>query len=273
MAYIRLLFFTVICGLFCSCRETLFHNLSEQEVNRMRVLLQEQKINAYKSREGDWWSLEVGNVDVVSALAVLNQSKLLRSEPKVAELSESLVPTREERERRVERELENRLGETMSRLQNVSDARVHLRLRQESVAGQNKQSGTASVLLITTGRVEVDAIRQLVSGATGIDNSDVQVLMFDNRAPDNPLPETISNNTEAVKSSDVRDRQKGSPTEIVEAVFALISFVIIAIYYYLNRKNSQKSTSLLRPRSDKESNNDSNNYSEDNTESHVSNVI
>lgn len=165
---------------FSSCREVILHDLEEGQANQIWVALQREKISAIKSKESGGWSIAVSSGHSVAALELLEELKLPRAE-KREKLTQSFLPTKDERELIKERQLATTLEQTFMSLPGVADARVHLVLPQttERFTGSEKRASSASVLIVVEQGRTIDAvqIRELVAGASAIPKESVAVAV------------------------------------------------------------------------------------------------
>ena len=77
----RLMFLILICLQLCCCRETIVHNLSESEANRMLAHLDAQNLSVLKEKQADGsWGLSLPREQVTEAIRSLDKHKLLKDE-------------------------------------------------------------------------------------------------------------------------------------------------------------------------------------------------
>lgn len=167
--------------LLSGCNETLLHDLSELQANRIQVLLAREGISAQKSRDAAGWAIEVGRGETTKALSMLETWRVLDERPTTREeRSHSFVQSREERSHYLERDLAYGIEETLERMPGVLEARVHLRLhtRRELPGAAAPDPETASVLLLVAPQADApgEAVRKLVAGASGVPAENVIVV-------------------------------------------------------------------------------------------------
>jgi type III secretion protein J len=136
----------------------LYQNLSEEDANEMLVLLNENNINASKKSETRqnevFWSVIVGNNDVVRARELLMQHNL----PRRRELGltgvykeKGLIPTPDEQKARYLLALKGEIINSLERIPDVVDADVVLNLptKNEFATAEEKakQRPTASIII------------------------------------------------------------------------------------------------------------------------------
>lgn len=173
------------------CDERILHDLSEVHANRIKVKLAQANIDAQKVREGTLWSISVSSADATSALATLDKARVLKPLHLPSPLgSSSLIQTREERAHLLERSLARNLEQTLERMPHVLEARVHLHFQPENrlelIPKQTDHS--ASVVLVTFRPDGIDHadISRFVSGASGVQEQFVSVLVVPANPTDHP---------------------------------------------------------------------------------------
>ena len=227
----------LIIMLLTSCKEVIMHNLDETQANKVSVILHEYNVEVEKVKSGNSWNIQVDSGQVSSALQILDKNRFLKrlaSKPK--ENKNNLMVSREERQRWLEREQAFNLEETLEAVPEILEARIHFYFSQPNdfdVSSQSLQR-TASVLLVIAGKNKpenkLEALRdlaiKLISGATGIKESSISIVMASEKAF--PL---LSGKTELVEV----------PTE---AIFiggaSLILFLGIGFVMRKRFKNAEK---------------------------------
>jgi type III secretory pathway lipoprotein EscJ len=177
----RALLLLVLLVSSVSCRETILHDLDELRANRVTLILAQANITAQKVRDGSLWSVSVSAGDVTAALKAIEQSRAIKPYLKeITSQSSSIVQSREERSQMIERGLALALEQTLERLPDVLEARVHLHLEAEDRLNliPVPKEGSASVLLVTlTGKAANEThVRQLVASASGVKQERVAVV-------------------------------------------------------------------------------------------------
>lgn len=164
------------------CEESVLHDLSEPEVNRMVTHLHVKGINATKEKQPDGrWALSVSKSDVALAMQEIEKNRLTprRSSDKK---EGGLGSSRDEQRYAYERGVSGNLELTLERIPGVLESRVHLSLPSTDPIFGNRLPGSASgasVLLITEPDIKIDTseIAKLISGASGIPDSQVSVMV------------------------------------------------------------------------------------------------
>ncbi len=169
--------------LLTGCRERIVHNLTEAEANRILAKLYGIQANPEKVPQPDGrWAIALPRSQSLKAMKYLEDSRLLR-EADEAPAGSSMISSREEQRFKYERAASSEIERTLSSIENVLQARVHLNLPpRDPFLGRPlspSEPGSASVLLVTSlpFAMPLDDIRSLVAGAAGIDVADVAVVI------------------------------------------------------------------------------------------------
>ncbi|MEZ4753615.1 MAG: hypothetical protein R3A13_04800 [Bdellovibrionota bacterium] len=169
---------------FAACKDELMHNLSEYEANKLITSLDQIEIEAEKSKQADGkWTLSVASKSTVPALTHLDKLRFFKKNTEASEKQASMLSSREEQKFQFERSLSGSIERTLSTLNGVLDARVHLNLPfADPLFGQRldlASTGSASVLLVTESSFPNSnlEVASLVAGASGISEKRVSVLI------------------------------------------------------------------------------------------------
>jgi type III secretory pathway lipoprotein EscJ len=179
---LRRLFLIVISVQLCCCRETIIHNLSESDANRMLAHLDAQHLSVIKEKQADGsWGLSLPREQVTEAIRSLDKHKLLKDELPALSKESGFISSKEQDRFRYERALSREIETTLSALPQVIQARVHLNLPVYDPLFYNQsetERASASVMLITTTvDLSTEQIVALVSGASGIKAESVSVVI------------------------------------------------------------------------------------------------
>lgn len=174
----------------CACREPMFSRLSEQDANEIIAVLREHGITSVKVPGAEQsWGLEVDADAFPRAVAVLRENGLPRTtHASIGELfrKEGLVSTpSEERIRFVfaqQQELEN----TLSRIDGVITARVHVVIPNNDPLLEKPRPGSASVFIKHRADVDLSAsvpqIKALVARSIAdLPHENVSLSLFASR--------------------------------------------------------------------------------------------
>lgn len=173
--------------LLAGCQETLYSGLDEAEANRMRQALLRQGIASDKRvAEDGRYKLDVARDDIGPALRALEAAGLPRhrfADPMQLIRSDALVASPAEDRARLGYALSQELAATLSTIDGVVGARVHLVLPERSPLGTAKAAPpSASVLVRHRPGHNLQAlslsIRQLVArGVEGLAPEQVSVTL------------------------------------------------------------------------------------------------
>ena len=184
----RALMIVLICLLMGGCREQIVHNLTEGDGNRVISALTDAGIEAEKVRQPDGrWAISVPREATNRAIKRLNEARLLRESPASQEEKSSIMASREDQRFRFERALSGEIESTMGSVRGVLEARIHLNLPvTDPLFGQplSPAAGSGSALLVVDDQFNLtkEEVAALVSGASGIPSSAIQVLVSQGEA-------------------------------------------------------------------------------------------
>ncbi len=137
--------FLVACG-----QEELYGGLTERDANEMAAVLKSQGIDAAKSKDGDAWALKAESGDFSRAVAVLHDRGYPRenfaSMGEVFE-KEGFVSSPMEQRMRMMFALQQELGQTISSIDGVVQARVHIAVPESDPLAEDKPPSSASVFI------------------------------------------------------------------------------------------------------------------------------
>ena len=232
---------------FSGCRERILHDLDELEANRLLAELYKVEASPMKVQQADGkWSISVAAEDTQRAMQHLYESRLLRETRPPLPQAQSMIPSREEQRFQFERALSREIEYTLTNVEGVLQARVHLNLPArdpflgQSLSGEEK--GSASVLIVATSSFDMPGpeITKLVAGASGIASQAVAVMI--SRSDERPA----SPRSEA----EVKTAQKAAPflvpvSALVQAVIVLTLIGGLAGYRKLMRKRVGRRVSRI----------------------------
>lgn len=247
----RLAVLMVLCILLVGCRESIVHNLTESEANRLLTKLHTIGVQSSKVRQADGkWSLEVEEGDAVRAISFLNDTHLLREDSSELSGGSSVLSSREEQRFQLERAKAMEIEYTLSAIDGVLEARVHLNLpARDPLFGQpiGKSDGTgASVLLIAREDLELseEGVRALVAGAAGLKKESISVLITKGGFRDNPTAPRSGAEDQLLREAYSVSSSPGSAWSFsnlgVQIALSLILVGIGMLYVLWRKKNGQK---------------------------------
>lgn len=183
---IGLWFMVSVCLLVCGCKQTLYTQLAEQEANEMLAALALADIAVAKVAGEKYWGIEVDASDIPRAMHVLARDGLPRSRySSMADLfkREALVSTPTEERVRFIHGLSQELSKTLSMIDGVIAARVHIVLPHNDPLADRTKPSSASVFI--RHRAEADLQRELtaikslvVRSVEGVTYDTVHVSLF-----------------------------------------------------------------------------------------------
>lgn len=175
-----------LLALSAGCRQVLYSQLSEHEANEMLAVLAQAGIEAQKIVNEKHWGVEVGRSDLPTAIQVLTRDGLPRSRyTSMAELfkRDSIVSTPTEERVRFIHGVSQELAKTLSLIEGVVAARVHIVLPQNDPLAERSKPSSASVFIRHRPDAdlqrELTAIRSLViRSVEGLTHDSVFVSLF-----------------------------------------------------------------------------------------------
>lgn len=155
-----------------ACHADVHHDLDERAANDVVVALGEYGVVAEKVRGGDGWTIRVRSTQQADALRVLAGLGLPRVvPPELPESGGGLVPSDNEERARRAAQAEQRLAATLSALDGVRDADVHVTLpvvRDRLGGRETVVEARASVVLVHRADQQPpgdDVVRAIATGA------------------------------------------------------------------------------------------------------------
>ncbi|MET3633165.1 type III secretion system inner membrane ring lipoprotein SctJ [Burkholderia sp. 572] len=176
-----------VAGLTACGNAALFDQINEADANEMLSVLGRAGVPAQKDqRSTNGWRLAVASSDVSLALEILNSAGLPRERYKtIGELfpKEGLISTPVEEHMRSIYAISQELSRTISKIDGVITARVHLSIPRREPLLRVQQTPTASVFVKYRAEVSMQqntlAIKDLVVGAIkDLDRANVTVALF-----------------------------------------------------------------------------------------------
>ena len=253
--------------LLAGCRAELYSNLTEVEANQMLAVLMANGITTEKLVKGKGgFAVSVDERDMLRALAVLNDKGYPRSARdsigKVFQKSGIMSSPFEERVRYIYA-LGEDVAHTLSQVDGVVTARVHIVLPDAPQLGQPIKPSSAAVFIKHQPGVDLDffvpQIRRLVSSSIeGLQYNAVSVVLAE-AAPTRPAAMMAGAHptVEVLPGLAVRDTDQARFWEIAIAALTLIVLLsatsAFGLYTYLRRRrsklaaNQETSVAVLEP--------------------------
>jgi type III secretion protein J len=197
MRRIRSLLCLCLLWLLAACNVQLFNSMTEQEANEVVAALASAGIAASKDAVDDKrWSVHVPEGELANALATLKQQGLPRERfQNLGELfkKEGLMSTPTEERVRYLHGLSQQLSETISRLDGVLTARVHIVIPANDPLSDKVRPSSASVFVKHRNDVNLEmvgpAIRTLVlRSVEGLSYENISVSFFPAEVAPKPDP-------------------------------------------------------------------------------------
>lgn len=187
MQSMRVIAVILIGLLVTACKVDLYSNLSEREANHMLAILLSQDISASKVVLDDTVTLQVEEGDLLRAIDVLNNTGYPRTSRdslgKVFEKTGIMSSPFEERIRFVYA-LGEEVSKTLSEIDGVLTARVHIVLPDKPELGEEIKPSSAAVFIKHRPGVDLEyfspQIKRLVSNSIeGVDYANVTVVLVE----------------------------------------------------------------------------------------------
>jgi type III secretion protein J len=188
----RFFFITVACIALTACgREALYADLDEQQANEMLAVLVRAGLEADKVRTEKSWSIEVGRSELPRAMEVLTSEGYPRDRyDSMGSVfrKEGLVSTPLEERARLHYAMAQELSRTVSAIDGVVVARVHLAIPERRPLSDEKQLSSASVFIKHKPGSQVankaSSIKSLiVNSVEGLPYENVTVTFFVSEPP------------------------------------------------------------------------------------------
>jgi len=183
----KVLVAALICGPLVGCQETLYSRLSEQEANEMILVLQVSGISVSKHRLDEKnWEIRVAPSDMANAVAALKEAGMPKaSHTEMGDLfkKQGLVSSPFEQRVRYLHGVSQELSHTLSQIDGVVSARVHIVIPSASGDAPSDTKSSASVFIKHRKEVNLEAqaiaIKQLVAnGVDGLDYENISLAFF-----------------------------------------------------------------------------------------------
>jgi type III secretion protein J len=188
----RTLIVIASCLVLTACgHETLYAELDEQQANEMLAALVGDGVDAGKVRNEKGWSIEVGRSDLPEAMRVLKAEGLPREHfDSLGQVfkKEGFVSTPLEERARLLYALSQELSHTVSAIDGVVVARVHLAIPERRPLSDEKPLSSAAVFIkykpgsqVVNKAASIKAL--IVNSVEGLPYENVTVTFFASDAP------------------------------------------------------------------------------------------
>ncbi len=147
--------------LISACDETLYSNLSENDANEMLVTLLKRGVAAAKVSNGDVYSIMVPQEQLILSLEIIGEHKLPREQfESLGSVfsGQGMIASQTEEQARLAYAISQELSDTLSRIDGVLDARVHVVLVQHEQSSGLTTPPSASIFIRHTKDSPVSAM-------------------------------------------------------------------------------------------------------------------
>lgn len=251
----RSVFKVVLLGaalLLGACKADLYTNLTEVDANQMMAILLANNINASKAPAGEGFTVQVDDRDMLRAISLLNERGFPRTSSdsigKVFQKSGIMSSPFEERVRYIYA-LGEEVSRTLSQIDGVVTARVHIVLPEAPKLGQTIKPSSAAIFIKHQPGVDLDflvpQIRRLVSSSIeGLDYAAVTVVLVEAEPIKTPIaPASAPRLIEVMPGLSIAEADTGRFWQIVyigAGVFVLLLGLGIAGLVALLRRRPPK---------------------------------
>ena len=229
----RLIFSLLVALALAGCREPLYSQLNEQEANDVVAVLARAGIDAVKAPKGDkGWGVDIPASDMPQAVESLRAAGLPRQRySNLGEMfkREGIVSTPTEERVRFMHGISQELSQTLSTIDGVTAARVHLVMPHNDPLADKAKVSSASVFI--KHRVDVDpqpllpAVKSLiVRSVEGLTFDTVHVSFFPAERP------TLAQGAPLIGSAGIELPRRTSP--VLAALLAATLFISLALGVY-----------------------------------------
>jgi type III secretion protein J len=248
----------VVCGILAlaGCKEELYSNLSEVEANQMMAVLMSSGIAAEKASLGESFTLRVETEDMVRAISLLNSKGYPKSSREsigsVFQKSGIISSPFEERVRYIYA-LGEDVAQTLSQIDGVVTARVHVVLPDQPQLGQPVKPSSAAVFIKHEPGVDLEyyvpQIRRLVSSSIeGLPYDAVTVVMTEAAATETPEAAAGERTVDVLPGLAVRESDADYFWKLVLGVGALVVVLLAcsvaaAVLLFVRRRRGASAAS------------------------------
>lgn len=224
------------CLTLAGCKVELYSNLTEVEANQMLAVLMTANIVAEKVPTGESFQVKVEERDMVQAISLLTAKGFPKSTRDsigtVFQKSGIISSPFEERVRYIYA-LGEEVAQTLSQIDGVVTARVHVVLPEEAQLGQPVVPSSAAVFIKHEANVDLEflvpQIRRLVSSSIeGLQYNAVTVVLTEASPTENATPAVTEKVVDVIQGLGVREANLGFFWTIVYVAGGLI-LVLLAL--------------------------------------------
>jgi type III secretion protein J len=240
----RLLAVLVLAGLVSACEDEIYRNLSQRDANEMVAVLARNGVSASRATgENGTYRLLVSSGSFPLAVEVLRQAGYPRETYRsIADIfpGDSLITSPFEQRARMTYALNQEIGRTLSGIDGVVSARVHVVVPDADLRGAPQVRPSASVMIQALPSIDADElapkIRQLVaSSVAGLNYRDVAVAFFPASGEGGPI-DTGQSQTGSVTRGLAAPAGSGSDSLLFGVAVALALAAALAVWRSLRQK-------------------------------------
>lgn len=227
-----------VCALVAACNQDVYSDLTEAEANQMLAELISHGVGATKTSKGkEGFTISVDNADMLRALAVLKDAGFPRNSRdsigKVFQKSGIMSSPFEERVRYIYA-LGEEVAQTISHIDGVVTARVHIVLPDAPQLGQPVKPSSAAVFIRYQAGVDIEyfvpQIRRLVSSSIeGLDYGAVTVVLDEAIPSKTAAPASPAEATTTVLGLKIRNADLALFWTIVASIAAAVGLVVAGL--------------------------------------------
>jgi type III secretion protein J len=186
MSIARLTAVLFLVAALCACQEDLHKNLSQRDANDITAVLAANGIASKRIAEGNTYRISVDGADLARAAIVLKDTGYPReSYRSLAEVfpADGLIITPFEQRARMTFALGQELSRTISTIEGVTQARVHVVLPESDLRDRTLARSSASVVIHHRAGIDVADLYQKArlivgNGVPGLALKDVSISTF-----------------------------------------------------------------------------------------------
>lgn len=244
--------------LLAGCKKNLYSDLSEVEANQMLAILMGSGISAEKARIGETFTLKVEQNDLVSAIDLLDSKGYPKEKHQsigtVFQKSGIISSPFEERVRYIYA-LGEEVAQTLSKIDGVVAARVHVVLPDPPQLGEPVEPSSAAVFIKQDPAVDLEflvpQIRRLVSSSIeGLDYDAVTVVLTEAIPAEIATKKSEQRVVDVLPGLAVRQSDVGRFWNIAYAVGALVFLLLTAsiaagVAMFVRRRRSRSKSASV----------------------------
>jgi type III secretion protein J len=246
-------FVFLLAGLLLAagCKSNLYSGLTEVEANNMMAILIANGIDTEKSSSKEGFTISVEKREMLRAIALLKDNGLPQRQREslgdVFKKSGLMSSPFEERVRYIYA-LGEEVGQTLSKIDGVVSARVHIVLPDEPDLGRPMKPSSAAVFIKHRPEIDLDffvpQIRRLVSSAIeGLDYAAVTVVLAQAQ-PTQISVASVADTMEVLPGIAVRNADVGRFWQVAIAFFGFAGVLMatnaVSAYAYLRSRRGKR---------------------------------